>query len=234
MSELILDGTGPQCGLHIPKDPEEVNAILDFHGLSREAEHPLFREFNLDAEVSSDEPGDDLWDLLEDPDLDSDELFGSAVGNRIGTRIQLPNGTPKLPGGYSPFAGARRGRDVWSRNTFRTQRLIGAKAPGIVRATYAGHGRTGIAYGIDAMTSRFTVEPTRAQLELLARLTNWAVSNWSWLNLDYWIANDRMNDGAGWFSYTPWSKPCEQGGWCGGSPNMTTRKHRDHGHAQVI
>jgi len=60
------------------------------------------------------------------------------------------------------------------------------------------------------------------------------LNNWAEMHLNYVIWWNRMNDGAGWFDYSPWSKPPSQGGIPGGSPDINTRRHEDHVHIQVM
>src|SRR5215212_9299530 len=77
-------------------------------------------------------------------------------------------------------------------------------------------------------------EGQRPQKALGNALVRWLVNNWVEMHLNYVIWWNRMNDGAGWFDYSPWSKPASQGGYPGGSPDMNTRRHEDHVHIQVM
>lgn len=193
----------PNCGLYVPT-PEEINAL----GVERRGVHPNFERY----------------DDLEEEDLQEGEFSIAATRGKV---LRLAPGTPRS---YPPYGGASRD---WGATAMGTVRKLRDKAPGIVLATYEGHGRTGKKYGIDYFVAPFRKKATRAQEELGDRLCNWAVRNWAWLDLDYIIWWNWMNDGQGWFDYTPWSKPAHLGGWPGGDPDMNTRRHEDHGHLQV-
>ena len=154
--------------------------------------------------------------------VEQEEGFG------MGTRLDLPNGTPRH---FPPYPGATR---RWSERTRRQVRRIRRKAPGIVCATYRSHGRTGQTWGVDIMVAPFNHKANAPQKALGNALVRWLVNNWVEMHLNYVIWWNRMNDGAGWFDYSPWSKPASQGGYPGGSPDMNTRRHEDHVHIQVM
>jgi hypothetical protein len=146
----------------------------------------------------------------------------------MGTRLDLPNGTPRH---YPPYPGATQ---RYSERTRQQVRRIRLKAPGIVCATYRNHGRTGQPWGLDIMVAPFNQKANAPQKALGNALVGWLMNNWVEMHLNYVIWWNRMNDGAGWFDYSPWSKPASQGGWKGGSPDMNTRRHEDHVHIQVM
>src|SRR5215212_9398035 len=108
------------------------------------------------------------------------------------------------------------------------------EAPGIVCATYRFHGRTGQTWGVDIMVAPFKQKANAPQKALGNALVRWLMNNWVEMHLNYVIWWNRMNDGAGWFDYSPWSRPASQGGFPGGSPDMNTRRHEDHVHIQVM
>jgi hypothetical protein len=87
---------------------------------------------------------------------------------------------------------------------------------------------------VDIMVARFNQKANAPQKALGNALVRWLVNNWVEMHLNYVIWWNRMNDGAGWFDYSPWSKPASQGGFPGGSPDMNTRRHEDHVHIQVM
>jgi hypothetical protein len=154
--------------------------------------------------------------------LEQEEGFG------MGTRLYLPNGTPRH---FPPYPGATR---RYSERTRQQVRRIRLKAPGIVCATYRNHGRTGEPWGVDIMVAPFNQKANAPQKALGNAVVRWLMNNWVEMHLNYVIWWNRMNDGAGWFDYSPWSKPASQGGWKGGSPDMNTRRHEDHVHIQVM
>jgi hypothetical protein len=154
--------------------------------------------------------------------LEQEEGFG------MGTRLYLPNGTPRL---FPPYPGATQ---RYSERTGQQVRRIRLKAPGIVCATYRNHGRTGEPWGVDMMVAPFNQKANAPQKALGNALVRWLMNNWVEMHLNYVIWWNRMNDGEGWFDYSPWSKPASQGGWKGGSPDMNTRRHEDHVHIQVM
>lgn len=203
---------GPNCGLYVPSKEE-----VDEMGLERHDLHPNFARHGLRGVV----------DLAK---TTPDNLLGlDLVESLIGEKLALPKGTPRMPGGFlagsRPYPGATRN---WSSLSLTQVRRIRNKAPGIVCSTYFNHGRTGEAWGIDAMVSPFNRLANAAQERLGDHLSDWAIRNWNWLNLNYVIWWNWMNDGAGWFSYEPFRRQ-----WSGGSQNRVTSKHKDHWHGQV-
>ena len=154
--------------------------------------------------------------------VEQEEGFG------MGTRLDLPNGTPRH---FPPYPGATQ---RWSERTRQQVRRIRQKAPGIVCATYRNHGRTGEPWGVDIMVAPFNQKANSPQKALGNALVRWLMNNWVEMYLNYVIWWNRMNDGEGWFDYSPWSKPASQGGWKGGSSDMNTRRHEDHVHIQVM
>jgi hypothetical protein len=154
--------------------------------------------------------------------LEQEEGFG------MGTRLYLPNGTPRH---FPPYPGATQ---RYSERTRQQVRRIRLKAPGIVCATYRNHGRTGESWGVDIMVAPFNQKANAPKKALGNAVVRWLMNNWAEMHLNYVIWWNRMNDGAGWFDYSPWSKPASQGGWKGGSPDMNTRRHEDHVHIQVM
>ena len=145
-----------------------------------------------------------------------------------GTRLRLPKGTPRH---YPPYPGAIQ---HYSERTGQQVRRIRLKAPGIVCATYRNHGRTGGPWAVDIMVAPFNQRANAPQKALGNALVGWLMENWVEMHLNYVIWWNRMNDGEGWFDYSPWSKPASQGGWKGGSSDMNTRRHEDHVHIQVM
>jgi hypothetical protein len=154
--------------------------------------------------------------------VEQEEGFG------LGTRLDLPNGTPRH---FPPYPGATQ---RYSERTRQQVRRIRRKAEGIVCATYRNHGRTGEPWGVDIMVAPFNQKANAPQKALGDALVRWLMTNWVQMHLNYVIWWNRMNDGEGWFDYSPWSKPASQGGWKGGSPDMNTRRHEDHVHIQVM
>jgi hypothetical protein len=147
---------------------------------------------------------------------------------RAGYARDNPGGTPRH---FRPYPGATQ---RWSERTRQLVRRIRRKAPGIVCATYRNHGRTGQTWGVDIMVAPFNQKANAPQKALGNALVRWLVNNRAEMHLNYVIWWNRMNDGAGWFDYSPWSKPASQGGFPGGSPDMNTRRHEDHVHIQVM
>lgn len=145
-----------------------------------------------------------------------------------GATLDLPPGTPRT---YPPYGGATR---RWSERSRHQVIRIRRKAPGIVCATYFQHGRTGEHFGIDCFVAPFRQKANRAQEAFGDALTEWLIRNWSEMHINYIIWWNWMNDGAGWFDYTPYSKPANQGGWPGGDPDQNTRRHEDHIHVQIM
>jgi hypothetical protein len=154
--------------------------------------------------------------------VEQEEGFG------MGTRLDLPKGTPRH---FPPYPGATQ---RYSERTRQQVRRIRQKAPGIVCATYRNHGRTGEPWGVDIMVAPFNQKANSPQKALGNALVRWLMNNWVEMYLNYVIWWNRMNDGEGWFDYSPWSKPASQGGWKGGSSDMNTRRHEDHVHIQVM
>ena len=74
-----------------------------------------------------------------------------------GTRLHLPNGTPRH---YPPYPGATK---HFSERTSEQVRRIRLKAPGIVCATYRNHGRTGQTWGVDIMVAPFNQKANAPQ-----------------------------------------------------------------------
>ncbi len=151
---------------------------------------------------------------------------GSAVGRALsgvgGEELILPRGAPRT---FPPFPGATKN---WNARTERVVRLVKEKAPGVICATYRNHGRTGEPWGIDIMISQFNQKANAAQENFGDILCNWAVKNWAWLNLNYIIYWNWMNDGTGWFDYEPYRLQ-----WASGSQNLVSSRHQDHLHFQV-
>ena len=171
------------------------------------------------------EPEEDFE--VEGAEFDGNVLLPGAV-HGMGHHLELPGGTPRH---FPPFLGATQ---RWSERTRHQVRRIRRKAPGIVCATYRHHGRTGEPWGIDVMVSTLHQMANDREKALGNALVRWLMNNWAEMHLNYVIWWNRMNDGAGWFDYSPWSKPASQGGWKGGSPDMNTRRHEDHVHIQVM
>ncbi len=153
----------------------------------------------------------------------------------LGKKLELPKGTPHMPHGYErgvrPYPGATRD---WAGRTKNQVERIQRKVPGVVCATYAGHGRTGEAWGIDVMVSPVHQRFSHAQKEFGWELCRWLLRNWDSMHLNYLIFDNFMNDinGQGWFDYEPlrrdWIRRSN-----GGSPNVVTSRHRDHVHIQI-
>jgi hypothetical protein len=146
----------------------------------------------------------------------------------MGNKLELAPGTPR---NFPPFGGATR---LWSERSRQQVLRIRRKVPGIVCATYRHHGRTGMPWGIDIFVAPFRQKANEAQKRLGDGLVRWLLNNWSEMHINYIIWFNRMNDGAGWFDYSRWSKPASQGGFPGGDHDMNTRRHEDHVHIQVM
>lgn len=216
------------CGAVTPSK-EELSQFVAGEGLER---------FNYIPEADKTlkvgvEPDENIEKLsLLDAAAGSSELLAGAFS--VGSKIILPDSTPVEwnPAHNKPYYGARRG-SAWHPRTRLTVGRIRRKVQSkngkpMICATYIGHGRTGIQFGIDAMISQFTQKANKAEEEAGDRLVNWAVRNWNKLNLNYIIYWNWMNDGAGWFDYEPIRLR-----WDSGSPNVVASRHYDHAHFQV-
>jgi hypothetical protein len=202
---------GPSCGRFVP-GPDEIDEILAELGIERTAEHP---EFDMEPEEEPEEGFE-----LEGTEVDGQALILGAMQG-MGRKLQLPAGTPR---DFPPFLGANR---RWSERTSRQVRRIRRKAPGIVCATYRGHGRTGQAWGIDIMVSPFRQKANGAQKQLGDALTRWLINNFSEMHINYVIWFNQINDGAGFFSNEPFIG-------FSGDPNLVTQRHFDHVHVQIM
>ena len=180
-------------------------------GIERTAQHP---EFTQEHEEGFEHEGAEFESIV--------------LLQGMGNRLDLPNGTPRH---FPPYPGATQ---RWSERTRRQVRRIRRKAPGIVCATYRNHGCTGQTWGVDIMVAPFNQKANAPQKALGNALVRWLMNNWVEMHLIYVIWWNHMNVGAGWFDYSPWSKPASQGGLPGGSPDMNTRRHEDHVHIQVV
>ncbi len=220
MSELLTPGRDI-CGIDQADfpTPEEIDAILAEEGLAR-YEH-------IPTEATEYAP-DNTPKAFRIGELEDDDPLDEAASRfSVGNTIQLPTSATKMPSGWPPYGGAQSDR-AWNARTLDTVQRIRRKVPGIVCATYAGHGRTGIWYGIDAMVSHFTQAANNAEEDAGDRLCNWVIRNWRVLNVNYVIYWNYMNDGNGWFSYEPLRRR-----WAGGSQNLVSSRHYDHLHIQV-
>ena len=163
--------------------------------------------------------------LLETVKEPVEQLVGAGSGFTIGKRLELPNGTPRR---FPPYPGASR---QWSDRTKIQVNRVRRKAPGIVCATYNGHGRTGERWGIDIMVAPFNQKAGRRQEALGDAISDWVIRNWGALHINYIIWWNWMNDGAGWFDYEPlrvdWIRQS------GSSPDVQTSRHLDHVHLQI-
>lgn len=137
-------------------------------------------------------------------------------------KLTLPSGTPR---NYPPYPGATKN---WSPRTRAVVHQIREKAPGVVCATYEGHGRTGEPWGIDIMVSKFNEKANHAQELFGDALCNWLLAHWSEFHINYAIWWNYMNDGAGWFDYEPYRLK-----WAGGSQTLVTSRHLDHIHISI-
>lgn len=198
--------------------PEEVRAFVEAEGLQRYIAIPdNGKVINVGYTPNEEE-------ILED----------TTGALSTGTRIILPDSTPVIwnPSNNQPYNGARRG-DAWHPRTRRTVALVRDKVrkkdgKKVICATYLNHGRTGMKFGIDILFSRFTQKANNAEEAAGDRLSNWAIRNWSKLNINYMIWWNWMNDGDGWFDYEPLRLK-----WDFGSPNVVSSRHFDHVHIQV-
>jgi hypothetical protein len=147
----------------------------------------------------------------------------------------LPKGTPRMPEGYRegslPYPGSSQ---TWSTRARWVVSEIRKEFGPVVCSTYDFHGRQGEAWNIDVMVSPFRQKATTAQEAFGDRMQVWFENNWVRLGIDYLIWWNWMNDGNGWFDYTPWSRPASQGGWPGGDPHPVPRRHEDHLHVGLI
>jgi hypothetical protein len=206
---------GPSCGRYVP-EPDELERVLAEVGIERTDQHP---EFTMEPEEGFEYEGSEYGETGFD---------GIVLLQGMGNRLELPRGTPRR---FPPYPGATQ---RWIERTRQQVRRIRRKAPGIVCATYRSHGRTGQTWGVDIMVAPFNQKANAPQKALGNSLVRWLMNNWAEMHLNYVIWWNRMNDGAGWFDYSPWSKPASQGGFPGGSPDMNTRRHEDHVHIQVM
>jgi hypothetical protein len=203
---------GPFCGRFVP-GPEEIDEILAELGIERTAEHPDF-----DAEPEEDpEEGFEL----EGTEVDGQALIMGAMQG-MGGKLKLPSGTPRR---FPPFLKATQN---WSERTRNQVRRIRRKAPGIVCATYANHGRTGEHWGIDIMVSPLHHMAQGPHKRLGDALTRWLVNNFVEMHINYVIWFNQINDGAGFFSNEPFIN------FPGTDPNLITRRHQDHVHVQIM
>jgi GH25 family lysozyme M1 (1,4-beta-N-acetylmuramidase) len=138
---------------------------------------------------------------------------------------------PGVPGSISPAMGDRQG---WAEGTRRAVALIEDTFP-VVCSTYDNHGTTGRAKGIDIWIAPFHNRADKAQEAFGDKIQKWIEANQQRLGWHYiiWWNWMRYHNG-GWFDYTPWSKPAEQGGWPFGDPDQNTRRHEDHVHLQIL
>jgi hypothetical protein len=200
---------GSCCGRFVPES-HEIERTLAKLGIERTAEH---REFTM-------EPEEDEGFELEATESDGNALVLSAM-HGMSKHLKLPGGTPRH---FPPFVGATQ---RFSERTRRQVSRIRRKAPGLVCATYFGHGRTGEPWGIDIMVSPLHQKAQGPQKHLGNALVRWLLNNWAEMHLNYVIWLNQMNDGAGWFSYEPFIGS-------GGHPNPVTQRHLDHVHVQVM
>ena len=202
------------CGRFVP-GPDEIDEILARLGIERTAEHPDFPM----------EPEEGL--LAEDDfELEGAELEGAGIASMamlqgMGRKLELPPGTPR---NFPPFVGATR---LWSERTRQQVLRIRRKAPGIVCATYKGHGRTGMPWGIDIMVSPLHQMADARQKRLGDALKRWLENNFSEMHINYIIWFNQINDGAGWFSNEEFRL------LFGGSDDPVTSRHQDHVHVQI-
>jgi hypothetical protein len=188
------------CGLYVP-----TRAELDAQGVERYEVHPKMEGRKTGVRVG---------------DAALIERLMLAAGF-VGRRITLPASTPQT---WPPhdFATKR-----WSDRTKRQVARIKRKAPGIICSTYAGHGRTGERWGIDAWVSRIHQKANAAEEDAGDRLCEWIIRNWTVIRCNYVIWWNWMNDGAGWFDYEPWRRTGS------GSQELVTSRHLDHLHITV-
>jgi hypothetical protein len=200
---------GPCCGRFVP-GLDEIDEIQAELGIERTAEHP---EFDM-------EPEEDEGLELEGTEVDGQALIMGAV-QAMGRKLKLPSGTPRH---FPPFGGATQ---RWSERTRQQVMRIRRKAPGIVCATYKGHGRSGEAWGIDIMVSPLHQRAEGPQKQLGNALARWLMNNFPEMHLNYVIWFNQMNDGAGWFNYEPFRLAAS------GSKHPVTSRHLDHVHVQI-
>jgi len=205
---------GPCCGRFVP-GPDEIDETLARLGIERTVQHP---DFPMEPEEGFAE---------EDFELEGAELEGAGFASMtmlhgMGRKLALPSGTPR---NFPPFPGATR---LWSERSRHQVLRIRRKAPGIVCATYKGHGRTGMPWGIDIFVSPFHQKANDAQKHLGDALRRWLENNWSEMHINYIIWFNQINDGAGWISNEPWRLTS------GGSHDPVTSRHQDHVHVQIM
>ena len=198
---------GEYCGRFVP-GPGEIEETLAELGIERTAEHP---DFDMESEEGFE---------LEGVEIDGIALVTGAV-HGMSKKLNLPGGTPRQ---FPPFFGATQN---WSERSRNQVRRIRRKAPGIVCATYKGHGRTGEPWGIDIMVSQLHNKAEGGQKQLGDALARWLMNNFVEMHLNYVIWFNRMNDGAGWFDYEPFRKAAS------GSKHPVTSRHFDHVHVQI-
>ena len=207
---------GPRCGRFVPT-PDEIDETLARLGIEPTAEHP---EFSMEPEEGFAE---------EDFELEGAELEGAGFASMamlqgMGSKLQLPSGTPRH---FPPYKGATR---LWSERSRQQVLRIRRKAPGIVCATYQFHGRTGMLWGIDIFVSQLHNVANDAQKRLGNALVRWLENNWSEMHLNYIIWLNQIKDSrtGGWFSNEPFINDF------GGHPSLVTRRHQDHVHVQIM
>ena len=200
---------GPCCGRYVP-EPDEIERVLAGLGIERTNQHP---EFTLESEEDFEHEGP------SSRASSCSRAWETAWISRMGPRATSRH-TQALPSAIAAHAPAGKAYQ--------------AQGAGIVCATYRNHGRTGQTWGVDIMVAPFKQKANAPQKALGNALVRWLMNNWVEMHLNYVIWWNRMNDGAGWFDYSPWSKPASQGGYPGGSPDMNTRRHEDHVHIQVM
>jgi hypothetical protein len=226
------------CGHGLPVEKERLRDLVDKMGLERfDAIPDDTKEIAVGTSDADELPeGSGILALGEatiSPMMRSVGVEPTAALN-TGTRIILPDSVPTewSPNNRKPYLGARRGT-AWHPRTRHTVALIRDKVRNrdgkkIICATYVGHGRTGIKFGIDNMVSTFTQKANSVEENAGDKLSNWAIKNWNKLNINYMIWWNWMNDGAGWFDYEPIRRQ-----WDSGSPNVVASRHLDHVHIQV-
>src|SRR5215212_11480365 len=200
----------PSCGRYVP-EPDEIERVLAEVGIERTDQHP---EFTLEPEEGFEYEGSEYGET----DFDSIVLLQG-----MGNRLELPRGTPRH---FPPYPGATQ---RWSERTRQQVRRRGSSA--LPTVFTVAPDRPGAWTSWSPRSSR---RPTLPRRPLGNALVRWLMNNWVEMHLNYVIWWNRMNDGAGWFDYSPWSKPASQGGFHGGSPDMNTRRHEDHVHIQVM
>lgn len=213
ISQVLHD---PRCGRFVPT-PDEIDETLARLGIEPTAEHP---EIPMEPEEGFAE---------EDFELEGAELEGAGFASMamlqgMGSKLQLPSGTPR---NFPPYGGATR---LWSERSRQQVLRIRRKAPGIVCATYQFHGRTGMPWGIDIFVSQLHHVANDAQKRLGNALVRWLENNWSEMHLNYIIWLNQIKDSrtGGWFSNEAFIHKF------GGDPNLVTRRHQDHVHVQIM